>query len=192
MRSEAAQRAGHTPHTGAPPSPPPGAGAGFMMGQPTPATCRAQRYGCLASRGTGSGLGGGGSLARGRGHPGPDCDLLCKHACPGTTPRPSLSTQAVSRGLLDLLGRIRSWPAPGEPPAPDSSQHEGPAHHTRGPKGLCSSTRPHCVQARGAPHQPDGCPPGLTVRSGEAPCAMVPGPPRAARLGGVGNAGRGS
>ena len=55
MHSEAAQHAGHTPHTGAPPAPPPGAGAGFMVGQPTPATCRAQRYSCLLPGGQGRG-----------------------------------------------------------------------------------------------------------------------------------------
>ena len=84
-----AQRAGHTPHPGAPrPPPSPGAGTGFTVGQPTPATCRAQRYGCLTSRGTGSGW-----AEVGAWHPavvtqGPDCDLFCKHACPGTTPHP--------------------------------------------------------------------------------------------------------
>ena len=43
----------HPPHR--PPPPPPGAGAGFMVGQPTPATCRSQRYGCLLPGGQGRG-----------------------------------------------------------------------------------------------------------------------------------------
>lgn len=112
---------------------------------------------------------------------------------PAQGPPPALAlAHRPCPGVYWTSGRIRSWPALGEPPALDSSQHRGPAHHTRVPKGLCSSTQPHCVQARGAPHQPDGCPPGLTVWSGKAPRVMVPGPPRAARLGGVGNARRGS
>lgn len=48
-------------------------------------------------------------------------------------------------GVYWTSGRIRSWPALGEPPALDSSQHRGPAHHTRVPKGLCSSTQPLCA-----------------------------------------------
>ena len=44
----------HPPHR-PPRPPPPGAGAGFMVGQPTPATCRSQRYGCLLPGGQGRG-----------------------------------------------------------------------------------------------------------------------------------------
>ena len=59
----------------------------------------------------------------------------------GPPPTPSLSTQAVSQGLLSL-SRIRSCPAPGEPPALDSSQHRGPAHQPGSRRASASPRAP--------------------------------------------------
>lgn len=155
----AAQHAGPA-YTGAPFLTLPGAGAGFTAGQPTPATCRAQRYRCLASRGDRLEFGEGGP-GQGYGHPGsPDCDL-CKHACPRTTPRPGLSTQAMSWGLLDLW-QDQELASPRGAPALDSSQHRG-LPTTPGSQEASAAPRSHCVQARAHPISQTAVLQGLTV-----------------------------
>lgn len=64
---------------------------------------------------------------------GPDCDL-CKHACPGTTPRPGLSTQAVSWGLLDLW-QDQELASPRGAPSPGFLATQGACPPHPGPKG---------------------------------------------------------